>query len=521
MKADGLKALTNAHAWVGLIISTVLFVVFFAGSLSLFRDNIDQWESGPHFANEQVASKVSLDQTIATVEQQYQIYMHDEVRIWLPSAQQPLINVTFAAELPDEQHQDHHLLLSSTSNTIVGDGERFDFANFLYGLHVDLHIDDVGKYLVGLVTLFFFVALISGVVIHWRKIITKFFMYRKDGSKDRLLDAHNLIGVMGLPFHIMYAFSGLVFNLLIIYQISYVIVLYNGDQEALFRDAGFVETHLDETKIKQPMVGLDQLMIKAKQALGNVEITRVSIEHFGDQSASVVFSGADPSQFSTRKEIKYHIATGEVLYKTLNNYDNTLRSGLSIIASLHFGNFAGYTIRLLFFLLGLGTCYIILTGNLMWIEKRAKQRKVNQFGLHLVKAMTSGGFIGVIFATAVGFIAARLLPVTMVERSDMIVNIFFACLLGAIISALLTKQQAQFSKLFCKLTALLLCAVPLLDWALLSNDILVMINLGKFDVIIVEAMLILLALGCWKFGSAINQETKVTIENEVTVSETI
>ncbi|NRA62277.1 MAG: PepSY domain-containing protein, partial [Psychrobium sp.] len=464
MKRDALKALTNAHAWVGLVISTVLFIIFFAGSLSLFRDNIVQWESAPHFATQKNSvSVVSLDKTIEILAQQYDINMHDIVSISLPSEHQPLLKVRFSEildkELHAQGHQDRNLLLSPRTYETVGDADSFQYGNFLYALHVNLHIDDIGGYIVGFITLFFFVALLSGVVIHWRKIIVKFFQYRKDGSKDRLLDAHNVIGVMGLPFHMMYAFTGLVFNLLIVYQASYALFLYGGDQQALLRDAGFVDTHIEETNVKVPMVGLDLLMAKAKQNLGEVNLSRISIEHFGDQSASIVFRGADPSKFSTRKEIIFHIASGKEIYKTLDNYDNALRSGLMVVARIHFGDFSGYALRVLFFILGLGTCYIILSGNLLWIEKRAQQRKVNKFGLHVVKAITSGGFIGVMFATAIGFIAARLLPTTMPLRSEMIVDIFFAGLLLSIIGSLFIRQQRQFGQLFCKLTATLMLVV--------------------------------------------------------------
>lgn len=41
MNKDFLKRLTEAHSWLGLIISGLLFVIFFAGSISLFRHEID------------------------------------------------------------------------------------------------------------------------------------------------------------------------------------------------------------------------------------------------------------------------------------------------------------------------------------------------------------------------------------------------------------------------------------------------------------------------------------------------
>ncbi|MEW6994007.1 PepSY-associated TM helix domain-containing protein [Colwelliaceae bacterium MEBiC 14330] len=498
MKKDALKAITNAHAWVGLIISTILFIVFFAGSLSLFRDNIIAWETNPHFSSDKNIEAFNVDEIITKIAQNYKVYDHGYFVIDFPTKDHPITNTYFEELSVDGEHIDRNLLLSANGD-IVGHGDGFNWGNFLYRLHIDLHIPEVGLYFVGIITLFFFVALISGVVIHWRKIFSKFFQYRKEGKKDKWLDAHNIIGVMGLPFHIMYAFTGLVFNLLIIYQISYALLLYGGDQSKLFAAAGVVDVHQDETNVDLPVTGINDLLTTAKKSLGQVNITRLSIDHFGDESASVTFRGHDDSKFSTQKEVTYHIQSGRELYLTKDNYDNNLRGGLSVIASLHFGNFAGYSLRVLFFILGIGTCYIILTGNLMWLDKKAKLRreKQNQLGLQLVKAMTTGGFIGTIFATGVGFICARTLPLDMLSRSDLISQIFFATLFSALIISLFIKNQSKFSALLLKLTALTLAATPILDWLLVSKGIAAMLANQHYDVLIVQACLLCLALCCW------------------------
>lgn len=517
MNRDSLKALTNAHAWVGLIISTVLFIVFFAGSLSLFRDDINAWERDPHFATGMQGENFSLDEIMSEISKNYNVHMHGHFSLTMPTKDIPISTLYFEEKVSEEEHLQKDLLISPDGK-FIGEGNNFTWAYFLYKLHYDLRIPEVGLYFVGIVTLFFFVALISGVVIHWRKIISQFFQYRKDGKKDKLLDAHNLIGVMGLPFHIMYAFSGLVFNLLIIYQISYAVVLYGGDQGKLLKAAGVVNVHLDETNIDTPMVGLDKLLIKAKLSLGEVSVEKVIVDHFGDESASVTFRGMDDSQFSTRKEVTYHIASGRELYLTKNNYDNDLRSGLAVVASLHFGDFAGYSLRILFFILGIGTCYIILTGNLMWLKKKTNLRKEKQntTGLRLVYAMTTGGFIGTIFAIAIGFICARVIGIDYVGRSDIIPNIFFACLCTSIVVSLsITSQlnvQKRFAAIFLKITAVLLAIIPVLDWLLVSQGIITMLKLGHYNVIVVETILLSLALFCWVIAS------RLFVTKEVEVS---
>ncbi|MFT5757851.1 MAG: putative iron-regulated membrane protein [Alteromonadaceae bacterium] len=524
MNKDSLKALTNAHAWVGLVISTILFIIFFAGSLSLFRDDIIAWELNPHFAVNEQEGNLSLDRVISKVVQEYSINTHGYFILSMPTAEQPLANLYFEEKISEEEHVDKHLILAPDGK-ILGDGNGSNWGDFLYQLHYNLHIPEVGLYFVGIVTLFFFVALLSGVVIHWRKIISKFFQYRKDGKKDKLLDAHNLIGVMGLPFHIMYAFSGLVFNLLIIYQVSYAVVLYGGDQTKLFEAAGVVDVHLEETNVITPVLGLDNLLVRAKKSVGEVSFTRVSIDHFGDESASVTFKGLDKNQFSTRKEATYHIASGRELYLTKNNYDNNLRGGLSVISSLHFGDFAGYLLRILFFILGIGTCYIILTGNLMWLQKKSNLRdeKQNLVGLRIVNAMTTGGFIGTIFATAVGFTFTRLIPIDYVGRSDLIAYLFFGCLFTAIIVSLTIKSQKQFAAIFLKVTAVALATIPVMDWLFVSQGIKAMLKSGYYNVIVVEAMLLSLALFCWLIASRlfVNKRVEINEQEREQVNEAI
>ena len=54
------------------------------------------------------------------------------------------------------------------------------------------------------------VAIISGVITH-KKIFADFFTFRpKKGGQRAWMDGHNALSVLGLPFHLMITFSGLV-----------------------------------------------------------------------------------------------------------------------------------------------------------------------------------------------------------------------------------------------------------------------------------------------------------------------
>lgn len=526
MNNQTLKSLTNAHAWIGLIISIVLFVVFFAGSISLFKDNIVAWEKLPVHAQQINAvqnNEVDYDKVIATIAKNYDVYVDHRFYLLPPNEHSPFIDAYFAKNITGldpktgEDHTDVHISLDARTGEIIGEAGKFNYGNFVYQLHYNLGLGRIGVYFVGIITLFFFVAVLSGLVIHWRKLFKNFFQYRKDGNKDKWLDAHNIIGTMGLPFHVMYAFTGLVFNLVIVYQISYALVLYQGDQQKLLAAAGFNEPHLAITNQTVPITGINELEKIAAKEMGDVPVNRVMIEHFGDESAVVIFQAQRADKFSTETEAHYQISNQELIYLTKDNHNNAVRSGLGVIARLHFGDFAGYGLRVAFLLMGLATCYVILTGNLMWLDKRAKQRHQSQRSLNFVRRLTSGGFIGFIFAIATGFVAARLVPVELSSRSELIENTVFISFFVLLVLAQFINNQVKFSQYALQLSGGLFAFVILLDWTLLASGTRNIIAYGNFDILITELLLLLLALIC--FFAANKVAKKHTVKKTETSSQ--
>ncbi|MCG7548657.1 PepSY-associated TM helix domain-containing protein [Pseudoalteromonas sp. Of7M-16] len=515
MKSQTLKSLTNAHAWIGLIISFVLFIVFIAGSISLFRENLDTWEKvaliGEHAPHSQ---QVSYDTVMAKLDEQYQVDTHHIFYLYEPTERNPFMQAYFAVDLEEphpetgEDHQDMSLLLDPVTGDVIAPANSFQFANFVYHLHYDLGIGRIGLYFVGIITLFFFVALLSGVVIHWRKLFKNFYQYRFGANKDKWLDAHNLIGTMGLPFHIMYAFTGLVFNLVIVYQISYALILYQGSQEKVLQAAGFNEPHIEEADTRMAMTGIDELYVRAMEELGDVTLRRMMIEHFGDENAVLVFMAKSNDEFSNEVDVRYTLKDQKQIYITHDNYDNNLRGGLATIASLHFGDFAGYGMRIAFFILGLATAYVIITGNLMWISKRAKQKKQSQRSLAFVTRLTSGAFIGCMIAIALGAVAAKVLPIDLEDRMASIHTIVYASFFVCTVISLFIKQQPQFCQYTLKLSGLVYALAALANLpsylqygSVLSNTVLV-------DLFIVDFMFITIASLCWYSAQKFAKKTK-------------
>ena len=67
------------------------------------------------------------------------------------------------------------------------------------------------------------------------------------------------------------------------------------------------------------------------------------------------------------------VSDGKILSVFDHDNSNVARRGLAIAGSLHFANFAGIDLRILYFVIGLAVSGMIIAGNLLWVNKRVKQ----------------------------------------------------------------------------------------------------------------------------------------------------
>src|SRR5690606_5965394 len=101
--------------------------------------------------------------------------------------------------------------------------ESYDLGEFLYRLHFLAQLNQVpirlgvpfGYMIAGLVSFLFLFALITGLMLHWDKIVSNFFIFRPFSKwKTIWTDAHTALGVIGFPYQFIFAVTGiiLIFN---------------------------------------------------------------------------------------------------------------------------------------------------------------------------------------------------------------------------------------------------------------------------------------------------------------------
>ncbi|WP_226469732.1 PepSY-associated TM helix domain-containing protein [Luteimonas panaciterrae] len=453
MKNSFSQSMAWLHTWAGLVVGWMLFVIFVGGTIACFDTELDRWMR-PGMAAEAPA-RPAVDKLVAELEK-----TDPEAHAWylyLPRARFPAMK---AGAYHDDGRFEIHAYDAATGAKLrdTAGGE------FFFTLHYNLHAGTIGMYLVGLAGMMMLVAILTGIVIH-KRIFKDFFLFRFRGGGQRAwLDGHNITGVLGLPFHLMIAYTGVA-----IFVASYMTAGlqagYRGDAEKFYKEAA-PYTHREEMHRPPPLRAPLQPMIDdARKRLG-ADPWIIAIEHPNDAS-TVVNVALDHSRHVAwnYRSVYYDGITGA--YMAGGQQPSGGYHTYTFLGGLHMVQFGGMLFRWLYFLLGLSGCVMLACGMQVWVEKRA--RRVREAGVvsgyGLVRALNIGAVAGMPLAVVSMLWANRLLPDGIAERATQEIRIFCAAwIVSALWACLRLRRGNPWRELFF-VTALLCLGLPLLSMA--------------------------------------------------------
>ncbi len=467
MKKETLKNLTHAHAWLGLIISGVLMIVFLCGTISFFRMSIIQWDKHYNLPAAQQGEPVGLTSAIEYVQNQsYNIPSDHSVFISNPTIDRNYYSVFFDTEGTDGSHERVALRLDTgTLSELPDERDQYYLANMLYRLHIDLLLP-FGRELVGIVSLIFFVIVISGGLIHLKKMISHFYQYRLTKAKDTYLDGHNLIGVSSLPYTFLYALTGVMFNLAVVFQGGFGFAVFQGDIDKLLDTAGFPKPHdIEATGKPWSLDNMERILVKSEERYPKLAVDFVQIYGFADKDAVVEVNMRANDQLINNAILVYSL-DDESLISEVSMENNAFSGVYGTLENLHVGEYGGVTLKFIYFALGLACCYLILTGNLIWLEKRERNKKQSAFGLRFVKAMTLSLSSGTLIAVASCFVATRFVDISYL-RTDFLPEVFLFSLIIASFHAYFLNKARKAMKQQLLLATVLFVLCPLFDLLML------------------------------------------------------
>lgn len=442
------------HTWSGLVIGWVLFAIFVTGTASYYRTEVSHWMR-PELSATAVDPAASANRAAAYLGRVMPDAMAWSVR--LPTAEKPQVEVYW---WKDPGGPYHHALLDPATGE-ASPARETKGGDFLYRFHFELALPALwGRWIVGICAMILLVSLITGIVTH-RRIFADFFTFRRDRSAQRgWLDAHNVVGVLALPFHLMIVYTGLVElgPLLMPWGVK---AAYQHDLLAYYAESGIMAAARKPAGEPGAQMPLGDIVARAT-ADGGEPPEVVMVTKPGDAASSVTaFFEEPPGLAHLHPQIVYTGDTGTELSRT-GEAGGATRTG-AVMIGLHEAHFAAAPLRILFFLCGVMGAATIASGLVLWTVARApKGANPAGFGLRLVRVLNLGTIAGLPTGLAAYFLANRLLPLDLAGRADWEVRAFFGVwILAALASALAPSAKAWPAGL--SAAALAFLAIPAVD----------------------------------------------------------
>jgi uncharacterized iron-regulated membrane protein len=416
------RSMSELHTWGGLIFGWLLFAIFLTGTLAIFQAELTHWMR-PEFR----ASQVLPGQALAAADKKLrQFAPHaDTWTIHMPQKNSPVLDVNWKrGKVTTERHLD-------PLTGVVLKERQTEGGHFFTDFHSELHSGKAGLWIVSAASLVLLAALVSGIVIR-KQVFKEFFLLR---WRRTWLHAHIMTGVFTLPFVLLITYTGLVLTFMEVMPVATHLLYEN--KAKLWTEVGLLS---DRTRANVPatMLPLEQLLPLAEEQFGKGKIIFVLVKNPGDQQAEVTFiRNIDDRIAAVGDRISFNGVTGELLgiHTKWDPYVYTVR----YLAGLHVARFGGYIVSWLYFLSGLMGCIMIAAGLVFFTVKRrsryAKSSKAVQYAYRAVEALNTTAVTGLIIACAAYLWANRLLPISMRERGEAEIIVFFGVWLIMLVHA--------------------------------------------------------------------------------------
>jgi hypothetical protein len=180
-----------------------------------------------------------------------------------------------------------------------------------------------------------------------------------------------------------------------------------------------------------------------------------------------------------------------------------------VLFDLHYAHYGGLLLKGLYALLALALCAVLVTGNLIWLERRDEPRAHR--GNRLLERLTVGVSGGLVLAAAVYFASNRALPEALARRADWEFGLFLgAWALAAALPLLPLLPRVpplRAGVWLCTGAAVLYAGVAASDVVFQEAHLFTALARGLPSVFLTEVLLCALALGCGSLARGLARAT--------------
>lgn len=443
----------DVHAWGGVVSALVLYVMFFAAAFAVFHPELDQWGEPVPVAESTHAPSPPLDPLLDQLQREVGLLGKSRVA-FMPSP-------TGLTAYTSQGREQQPFRFSAATGRL--EPSRTELGTFLYSLHY-LGPIPYGVYAAGVASMALFLTLVTGLLLHVKDLVRQWFQFRPASvARTWSSDMHKVLGVFGLPYQIFYAWTGAVLCLAgMSVGPTFEAMVFGGDERAAGAARGESGEVLEPTgKSTGRLPDLDVAVERARAAVPGLEPDWIGIEHVGDEGSVIGVYGEVPGMAFGSAEVLFAASDGRLIRAFTPEAATSLTRFEAWFYGLHYAQFGGYGIKFLYALLAFGTCAVIVTGNLVWLERRDWKRA--HAGNRLLERLTVGWCAGLLVGTGALFVSNRLLPEGVAGRAALEQWVFALLWLLAALVPFLWPDSRRVGAVELIVAGAALTFVPLFD----------------------------------------------------------
>jgi len=483
MRAENIRIYKSLHTWTGIISGLALFIAFYAGALTMFKEPIARWAAPPIAgisATPLASVNVLIQQTLEKHPQAAEGFtIHLENKEHIPAR----MHWHEAAEGADDhdllKQKDYSSRFSDDGSVIVEPLGLSKLSEFIDVLHrvVGLPVDtDLTRIVMGVFSVLYVLALVSGLIIILPTLTKDFFALRlgKKNLKRQWLDAHNVVGIASLPFHLVIGLTAAVFAFHDPIYAAQSQLIHEKPLREIFQASR--PSPLPRVYEPSELRTVEEMLESVAKIAPNFEPTSVEYVRINTPRAMVRLWGNDTRSFGPRAMGGFAVInpfTAEVIEtEYVPVLQDAANSTLSSFFALHFGTYGGTPVRWVYFLLGLAGAWLFYSGNLLWVETRRKrQRRGKELpeqrrDTWLMAALTVGVSLGAVAGISLMIVMQKWVSAFGVNELLSLQTIYYSIFFCFIIWALM-QGGARAAEPMLRITALVTAAIPitsLLAW---------------------------------------------------------
>ncbi|CAB3685744.1 PepSY-associated TM helix domain-containing protein [Achromobacter pestifer] len=372
--ASTIKTWYWIHKWTSLVCTIFLLIICLTGLPLVFHHEIEHWLDDAKPLSDVPANTppAHLDKLVESAKSMYPgevidylFFDPDEPQVWVGMAKKP----------GDGQASGHAVRMDGRTGDVLLDGppytqDKFSFMGIMLALHVDLFAGLPGELFLGFMGLLFCVAIVSGVVLYGPFMKKLEFGTVRAARSTRLkwLDLHNLLGIVTLVWAFVVGVTGVInelstplFRLWQSTELVRILEPYKGQT---------VPTELASAQLAADT---------AKKALPGNEVSFIAFpgNAFGSPHHYIAWMRGDtPLTSKLNTPVLVDGKTGALTTVAKMPWYLT---ALEVSRPLHFGDYAGLPLKIIWALLDLITIVVLVSGLYLWLaRRRATEARINE-----------------------------------------------------------------------------------------------------------------------------------------------